>query len=306
VPTGPLTTPYNLQLEDAGDQRVVLNSTNYWPEAGTATDGTGYDYTDVSTAGDAPKLGVPGSPCYNGYLDVKATDNEAPLLFRWIPLFPSPKSKARVELREFQGGEGLRPIGVPEVDPEVVAVLIVNENAAGVSTTRQRSSTPPDQRILDEQATVPAGLAGMHVYRNNLPFDAVDLGGGSQDFRAVIVTSRDPGFIPTGSLQSICTGDPTQTFCYEYDGSLKGGISFIHSYNGGGVAAGHQGCHALRRLRCERHAALPVEPYFNVDDGTTCGGILIDATIDFGPVADPVADPTCARVTTAPDRAAET
>ena len=111
------TAPYNLQLEDTGDQHVVLNSTNYWPDAGPDLFGAGYDYTDVSTAADAPKLGAPGGPCYNGYLDVKATDHEAPLLFRWIPLFPSLKSRARVELRQFQGGEGNRPIGVPEVDP---------------------------------------------------------------------------------------------------------------------------------------------------------------------------------------------
>src|SRR5262249_36216276 len=128
-------TPYNLQLEEAGDQRVVLNSTSYWPSAGNATDGAGYDYTDVSTATDAPKLGEQGGPCYNGYLDVKATDEKAPLLFRWIPLFPSPKSRARVELHELQGGEGLRPIGVPEVDPTSVAVIFVNEDAPGGVTS---------------------------------------------------------------------------------------------------------------------------------------------------------------------------
>ena len=301
LPAGPLTTPYNLQLEDSGDQRVVLNSPFYWPSAGTATDGTNYDYKDVSTAGGAPKLGEPGSPCYNGYLDVKATDNEAPLLFRWIPLFPSPKSHARVELRVFQGGEGLRPIGVPEVDPKVVAVLIVNENAAGGVNDPAAIVNPPDQRILDEVTPAPAGLEGMHVYRSTTPLNPVDLGGGSQDFRAVVVTSLDPSFTATGSLNSICTGNPTQTFCYEYDGSLKGGISFIHSYNGGG--GGSVTNPIIRDVTLGGGCGVtdapttPSNPYFNVDDGTTCNGILINATIDFGPVANPVADPTCARVT---------
>jgi uncharacterized membrane protein len=46
-------TTENRQLEDPLDAHVVLNSTNYWPGAGTATDGTGYDYTNVSTAADA-------------------------------------------------------------------------------------------------------------------------------------------------------------------------------------------------------------------------------------------------------------
>jgi hypothetical protein len=305
LPGGPLTTPYNLQVEDAGDQRVVLNSTNYWPSgpSGATTDGTGYDNTDVTTAGDAPKLGVAGTPCYNGYLDVKATDNEAPLLFRWIPLFPSPKSHARVELRVFQGGEGLRPIGVPEVDPKVVAVLIVNENAVGGVNDPAAIVNPPDQRILDEVLPAPAGLTGMHVYSNALA--GVDLGGGSQDFRAVIVTSRDPGFIPTGSLQSICTGNPTQTFCYDYDGSLSGGISFIHSYNGGGLGSADDpivrdvtlsgGCGV------SDPPAVPSNPYFNVDDGTTCATIGMSATIDFGPgLTDPtlpVPNGVCAEVT---------
>ncbi|HEU4972338.1 MAG TPA: pilus assembly protein TadG-related protein [Gaiellaceae bacterium] len=306
LPAGPLTTPYNLQLEDAGDQRVVLNSPSYWPSLGTATDGTNYDYKDVSTAGDAPKLGEPGSPCYNGYLDVKATDNEAPLLFRWIPLFPSPKSHARVELQVFQGGEGLRPIGVPEVDPEVVAVLIVDENAAGGVNDPGAIRNPPDQRILDEVTPVPAGLAGMHVYRNTTPFNAVDLGGGSQDFRVVVVTSRDPGFIPTGSLQAICTGNPTQTFCYDYDGSLSGGISFIHAYNGGGGSPSATSP-VVRDVTLSGGCgvsdppAVPSNPYFNVDDGATCGTIGMSATIDFGPgLTDPTLpqpNGVCAEVT---------
>ena len=74
-----------------------------------------------------------------------------------------------------------------------------------------------------------------HVWSR--PLAGIDLGGGSQDFSTVIVTSRDPGFVPTGSLNSICTGNPTLTFCYAYDGSLRGGISFIHSYNGGGLGS---------------------------------------------------------------------
>jgi hypothetical protein len=307
-PLGPLTTPYNLQLEDAGDQRVVLNSTSYWPSAGNQTDGSSYDYTDVSTAADAPKLGVPGGPCYNGYLDVKVTDHNAPLLFRWIPLFPSPKSRARVELRDLQGGEGLRPIGVPEVDPAVVAVLIVNENAAGGVTSPGAIVNPPAQRILDEQSTLPAGLSGMHVWSKSLT--GIDLGGGSQDFRAVIVTSRDPAFAATGSLDSICTDNPTQTFCYTYDGSLSGGISFIHSYNGGGT--GTADVPIVRDVTlaggCGVGSASPARdsnPYFNVDDGTTCSGIGISATIDFGTGG---ADPTqpvasggvCAEVSASP------
>ena len=283
-----LTTPYNLQLEDAGDQRVVLNSVNYWPDAGPATDGVGYDYTDVSTAADAPKLGVPGGPCYNGYLDVKATDHEAPLLFRWIPLFPSLKSRARVELRQFQGGEGLRPIGVPDVDPLHVAVLIINEQASNPATNPAAIVNPAGQRNLTRQTPPPVGLTEMSVWRNDL--DPVDLGNGSSDFGSVIVVSRDPSTsynVDSGSLQSICNQNLTQTRCYS-GASATSGLSFIHAYNGSGGNPSASNA-VIRDVTlgggCGIGVSAPARdsnPYFNVDDGNSCSGIVISAAIDFG------------------------
>jgi hypothetical protein len=303
-----LTTPYNLQVEDAGDQRAVLNSTTYWPDAGPATNGVGYDYTDVSTAPDAPKLGVLGGPCYNGYLDVKATDHEAPLLFRWIPLFPSLKSRARVELRTLQGGEGLRPIGVPEVDPTHVAVLIINEQALNPTTDPSAIVNPPGQRDLTWQTTPPPGLTGVSVWSNTLT--PVDLGNGSSDFGTVIVVSRDPStfVVDSGSLQSICNQNPTQTRCYS-GATATSGISFIHAYPGGGQ--GSATSPIVRDVSLAGGCGIGVSPpardsnpYFNVDDGNSCSGIGISATIDFGPgLTDPTQpqpDGVCAEVTASP------
>ena len=68
-----------------------MNSSSYWPSAGTATDGTGYDYTEVSTDADSPKIGLAGRPCYNGWIDVKATHDSAPLLWGLIPIPSQPE-----------------------------------------------------------------------------------------------------------------------------------------------------------------------------------------------------------------------
>jgi hypothetical protein len=314
LPGSPLTAPYNLQLEDSGDQRAVLNSTNYWPDAGAQTDGLLYDYTDVSTAADAPKLGVAGGPCYNGYLDVKATDNKAPLLFRWIPLFPSPKSKARVELREFQGGEGIRPIGVPEVDPTSVAVVFVNEDAVGGVTSASAivgkgPLTFWDPDDVDPLKRPPGELAGVSAWHTTSPTGVTANFNGNENFSAVVVASRDPGFslnAGNGSLYDICHQNLTQTHCYGPGTTLQQGISFIHSYTdaGGGTLQApiirgvdlYGGCGVV---------GTPSEsnPYFNVDDGTNCAAITIHANIDFGPLTDPSnpgAYPDCVRVTASP------
>ena len=45
-------------------------------------------------------IAAPATPCSTRYLDVKATDHEAPLLWGLIPFSPSPKTNARVEIRQ--------------------------------------------------------------------------------------------------------------------------------------------------------------------------------------------------------------
>ena len=149
----------------------------------------------------------------------------------------------------------------------------------------------------------------MQVWSKSLT--GIDLGGGSQDFRVVVVTSRSR-LRCHGSLDSICTGNPTQTSCYDYDGSLSGGISFIHSYNAGGGSPSATNPIA-RDVRltggCGVGVTTPApesNPYFNVDDGDPCAAIGINATIDFGTAvgADPT-DPValggvCAEVSSSP------
>ena len=57
------------------------------------------------------------APCDAKFLDVKATDDTLPLLWRLIPLSPSLKTKATVEIRKLPGLYGIPALGGPETRP---------------------------------------------------------------------------------------------------------------------------------------------------------------------------------------------
>ncbi len=121
-----------LMEEKTADVHAVLNSNTFWSD-GDPSDGSTLDWTA-------------GMPCDTKYLDVKATDDDAPLLWKWIPFFPDIKTRARVEVTEIQSSNGMRPLGVPELDPEEVAVLVVDEDGDPdvLGTIRGRvASRPP-------------------------------------------------------------------------------------------------------------------------------------------------------------------
>ena len=273
-PTRDATTE-NRQLEDPQDAHVVLNSRAYWPNAGPATDGSGYDYTDVSTAADAPKLGTPGGPCYNAYLDVKATEDKIPLLFKWLPSSPSPKSNARIEIHKILASTGLLPVAVPEVFPDKVAALFVDENSGNIVGGANLNAAAP--------------VSGFNTYQGDV--GGVNLGV-SGNYDVVIVTSRDPSFVaPTsGTLASVCTSNPVQILCYgkPYT-SLSSRVYVMWAYSG--AAGGGINPPAIRQV--ELSGGDPSDgsaPYFNLNAGSS---IAVSAHIDFGPAGDPRGAPIC-------------
>ncbi len=89
---------HNPLMEDTADVHAVLNSTTYWSQGDLpgATDWTA------------------GTPCDTKFLDVKATDHDAPLLWKWIPAYPDLKTRARVEVSRIESTNGIRPLGVTE------------------------------------------------------------------------------------------------------------------------------------------------------------------------------------------------
>jgi hypothetical protein len=258
-------TTRNRQLEEPADAHVVLNSDTYWASNPYPADNT---------------LGL---PCDLKSLDVKSTDDEVPLLFKWLPAAPSPKARAKVEIRKVLGITGLLPWAVPEVDPDVVAAIFVNENTGAVVGRGFLNNNTP---------AGPPDLSAWNVWHADVT--GVNLNG-NENFNTIIMVSRDPAASISGTLAQICGQDPTQTTCYGKPYGSTSGLSFIHAYSD--ATAGGTNPPALRQV--ELVGGCPGDlsaPYFNLDGGC---GIAIQAKIDFGPTGDPRAYPICAVVSAA-------
>ena len=301
-PVVPSGAPYNRQSEDVGDVRMVFNSTQYWDSSNPSLDGTGYDWTA-------------GNPCDTKQFEVKATDVNAPLLWRWIPLFPSLKARALVEFEKVPQTNGLLPIGVPEFDPTQVAALFVDEGVSG--PTNPASIAGAGFLSPVAQAGLPPGspLAGLNAWQETVGSgitrpapggftgNAINLNNTS-NHSVVIVASRDPnvcisagGPCGNGSLQAICSQNPIQTHCYG-GGGLNDGISFIHIYSGSGGGVNPP---AIRDATLSGGCATDdSRPYYNLDgvdvNGNGCT-LVLTAHVDFGNGgADPRPFPICAQL----------
>ena len=227
-----------------------------------------------------------GTPCAVKFLDVKATEDKIPLLFKWLPATPSPKSKARIEIHQATGVTGLLPFSIPEVFPNKVAALVVDE------------STGLIKRGAILNAAIVPGLSAFSVYQGDV--GGVDLNV-SGNYDVVIVSSRDAGFTAPASgtaLSAVCTADPVQTICYGKPwSSLSNRIYSIYAYSGataGGDANPPNPPPALKQV--ELTGGNPTDlsqPYFNVDAGYSIG---VSANIAFGNGgADPRPYPICAQ-----------
>ena len=256
----------NRQFEDPQDTHVVLNSTTYWG------------------GNPGPADNTLGAPCDTKFLDVKATEDQIPLLFRWLPASPSPKSKARIEVHKALGVTGLLPFAVPEVFPQVVAALIVRESSGQiVGGANLNHNTPAN----------PPGLSAFNVYHGDLGGVGMGVSG---PYDVVIVSSRDAAFVaPTsGAISSVCNANPTQTICYGKPwSSVSNQVGVLYAYSGG--TSGGVNPPAIKQV--ELSGGCPTDlskPYFNID--ADCS-IAVSASIDFGNGgADPTPYPICAVV----------
>jgi hypothetical protein len=259
---------HNLLMEDSNDVHVVLNSTDYW-RPGDTTDGA----TTPRGSGDWSL----GAPCDTKYLDVKATDHDAPLLWGFLPFFPDLKTHAKVEISQIEETDGLRPLGVPEVDPEQVAVVFVNEDGNANDPNSVRGAA-----FLDLQATSPTGLESLAVWKKDF-ISPVGINGG-ENFGVVVVVSRSTTPISlSGTLNQICSQNPTQTRCHAGK-QLTDGVSFIHAYSTTGT--GSASAPIIRGVTLDGGCPDSVSrPYFNLtatdEDNNPCP-FGIHARIDFG------------------------
>ena len=161
----------NLQEQEPNDVHVVLNSGSYWASN---------PYPSDDTLGD---------PCAVKFLDVKATDHELPLLWRVLPLFPSAKKKARVQIEIAESAIGVLPWAVLDVDPLAAAAIFIDEETDEVIYAN----------FLNKQALPPGDpLAGFNVWAGDFPdFDVT-----MQNIGVIILASKvvNPILPNTGAL----------------------------------------------------------------------------------------------------------
>ena len=138
------TTTFNPQVGDVqGDQiHVVLN---------------GPDWYDADTNPNPTEPPAAGNLCNAKTLDVKGTEQDSPLLWGWLPFYPDIKKKARVEIQEVEGLNGLLPIAVRAPEPVSAAAVFYNESTGNILGTKYFVKNPAIPGI-------PANLQGWSTY----------------------------------------------------------------------------------------------------------------------------------------------
>ena len=256
----------NLQVQQPNDVRAVLNSQQYW--TGGATDGSVHDFTL-------------GTPCATSFLDVKATDDEAPLLWGLLPFVASPKARAKIEIQDIQTARGMLPWAVPEIEPRAVVALFVNEDTGAVFDFQQLNPTTLGPAFWSNWTT--------SVGQEAITFDGVNDNTGV----VILVSKNDPTPATGGTLASICSQDPGLVTCYG-GSSATSGLSFIHGYNGGfnGTLASPQ-VRQVELFATGCSAADLSAAYFTLDGNCSAA---VEIVLDFGFTGDPTQHPQCARV----------
>jgi Putative Flp pilus-assembly TadE/G-like len=282
-PTSPDATT-NLQVQEPGDVRIALNSASYWAPANgmvPGTDGYGLDHT---------MLPAPGDPCSTRSLDVKATDEDAPLLFGLLPATPSPKSRAKIEIHDVESLRGMLPWAVPEIDPRRVVALFVDE---------EPGATPVvfDHQLLEKCAPTlpPPAVFPWAGWCTSAGQEQVVLDSNHDNTGVIILVSKNedvPALQVSGPLPTICGQSPGLVACYG-GATQTSGLSFIHGYNGGynGALGNPQARQVELTGACT--AADLSGPYFMLDGGCS---VAVQAVLDFGVTGDPTQHPECARV----------
>jgi Putative Flp pilus-assembly TadE/G-like len=270
---------YNQQVGGVeGDQvYVTLNQAGYWQDT--------FPSTDFSSPS--------GPVCASLALDVKATEDDSPLLWGWLPFLPDIKKKARVEIEKAEGGlTDLLPIAVRVPKPVSSAAVIYDESNGNILSVRYFQE---DQGV----SNLPAGLDGFSTRLSGTP-DAIP----SLPVRTGVLIAlsfrpacgapgaqppcfEDDGWANVNALCNQGSGAPIVT-CYDATGnwpsqSARSGLHFIRSYGGGNVTNGPPALRSawLGATTCESNA------YFNSLPTGSCLAQL-NVAIDIGSVVEDV------------------
>lgn len=204
-----VSTTYNQQVQQPADVHVRLNSTDFWPAGG--------DNTILVDNPANPGSYVNGTPCVAKFIDVKATDDDLPLLFGFIPFVPDAKTKARVELQRIESQEGILPWAVPDVDPQAVAVLLVDH---------AQPEDVVDSVALSKVGTQP--ISGQSLVLWQGVDVSADINREATGAVVLLSTQPNPDLDASKSLTTLCT--QANTACYP---GLFSGLGFIYGHDTG-------------------------------------------------------------------------
>lgn len=279
----PSTT--NLQVQEPNDVRIALNSGRYWAQSDGLVPGTnGYGLDNT--------IATPGDPCSTSFLDAKATDDEAPLLWGLIPLTPSPKTHAKVEIRRVEEQNGFLPFAVPEIDPAAVFAIFIDDDTGSVVDWQQLT----ENTSYDNDGN-PATPYPFSAWTTSTGQEQVCITCNSTSSRTsvVILVSKDnPSPSMTGTLAQIC-GQPPPNLIKCYGGSSAGsGLSSITGYQvsgAGGLANAIVRQVDLFSVGCSTQSDLSA-PYFTLQGDCSAS---VQAVIDVGVTGgtDPTQYPNC-------------
>jgi hypothetical protein len=263
------STVRNPQVQEPADVRVALNSATYWnPSNGTNPIG-GYGLDDTEDRDGNPL--TPGDHCTTRALDVKGTDEDAPFLAGLLPLFPDPKAKARVEIRQVLEESGMLPFAVPEIDPAAVGAIFVNENTG---------------LVVDWQLLIPSGGPGDNAFSYwSTPAGQEIVEVDAENTSVIILISKnDTNPSMTGTLAEICGQAPGLVRCHA-GGTPTSGVNFIHGWSDIPGAPAAPQVRDVSVFGCSD----PSAPYFLNSADCQVGATV---KIDFGFPGNPVPNRT--------------
>lgn len=264
------TTVRNSQVQEPADVRVALNSATYWdPPNGTDPVG-GYGLDDsLDPDGDSA---TPGDHCTTRTLDVKATDQDAPLLWNLLPFSPSPKAKARVEIRQIIEQSGMLPFAVPEIDPAAVYAIFVNENTGAVIASQQLCNLT----VCTLQGPAPDNT--FSYWTTSAGQQSVDIP--AENTSVVILISKNDTSVPMlGTLAATCGQSPGLVRCHA-GSSATSGVNFIHGWSDNPGSPKNPHIRDVSLFGCSD----PSAPYFLNSADCALGATV---KIDFGVSGDP-------------------
>ena len=175
-----VTSPHNPQLGGVGTDQIYasLNQAAWWSGSFPAP-----DFSDPS-----------GPVCEAKILDVKATEKDAPLLWRVIPFLPDIKRKARVQIEEISGLTGLLPIAVRLPQPLSAAAVFYDE----ASPTKEILDVKPFRQVcIDGEPCVLGSPAGLGQW-------TTEPKAGSGGTLAQFAVRRQTGVVIATSVRPLC------------------------------------------------------------------------------------------------------